>query len=81
MTQYPWHVKFGTLMSQSVNALLLGGHPDMSLSTRAELEKDSSRFWALIYRNAERLFGEGHCRDSLMSDIDMALFILEAKQK
>jgi hypothetical protein len=77
MKRYPWHVKFGTLLSQSVNALLLGGHPDMSLSTRAYLEKDNSRFWAFIHRAAERLFGEGHCYESFMSDLEMALFIIE----
>ena len=79
MKHYSWRIKFGTLFSQSINALVLGGHPDMSLSTRAYFERDSSPFWGRVYRTAEGLFGAGHCYDSFESDLEMALYMLEQK--
>jgi hypothetical protein len=72
MTNYPWRVKAGTLLSQSINALILGGHPDMSLSTRAYLESDHSSFWRFVFRAANRLFGTTHCFDSWQSDLEYA---------
>jgi hypothetical protein len=77
MTQYPWTVKAGTLISQAINALIIGGHPDMSLSTRAYLEADHSQFWRFVFRAANRLFGPAHCFESWQSDMEYAHDILE----
>lgn len=69
MTQYPWTVKAGTLLSQSINALILGGHPDQSLSSRALTEQESSPRWRWVRVTADRLLGEHHCRDAYEADV------------
>jgi len=67
-----WLTKFGTLISQTVNALLFGGHPDESLSARAFHEQHSSRFWAFVFMAANGIFGANHCYEAARSDLDYA---------
>ena len=69
MTKYSWRVKAGTLLSQSINALLLGGHPDQAISSRAYIEQDRSEAWRWVRIQADRLFGENHCRDAYGADV------------
>lgn len=63
--------RVGTIISQGINALLFGGHPDMSLSTRALLQRQHW-FWYWVYVIAEAVFDEGHCERSLESDLRFA---------
>ena len=65
-----WLTKFGTLISQTINALIFQGHPDESLSARAFHEHSDSRFWAFIYRAANLIFGADHCYQAALSDKD-----------
>jgi hypothetical protein len=77
MIDYPWSVKAGTLLSQAVNALLCGGHPDQSLSARAYAEQHDSPGWRRVAQLADRIFGAGHCQAAYESDILFALDILD----
>lgn len=72
MTRLGYLTRVGTVISQAINALVCNGHPDMSLSTRAYLERDTSAWWLRVYWIAEILFGAGHCRDSFESDVQFA---------
>lgn len=67
-----YFAKAGTVLSQAANALVCNGHPDMSLSTRAYLEQDSSLFWRAIHALAEIAFGSGHCQEAWESDCRFA---------
>ena len=67
-----WFTKFGTLLSQTINALAFQGHPDESLSARAFHEHSDSRFWMFIYRAANLIFGVDHCYQAALSDKDFA---------
>jgi hypothetical protein len=80
MTRYPWRVRTGTALSQLINAALFGGHPNVSLSTRAWHEHKTSRFWSFIRIMADAIFGQGHCEASREEDIIFAREVLEEMQ-
>jgi len=67
-----WLTKFGTLLSQTINALIFGGHPDESLSARSFHEHAHSSFWAFIYTAANWIFGANHCYEAARSDLNFA---------
>ena len=77
MQQYSWTVKAGTLLSQAVNALVCGGHPDQTLSSRAWT--DNSPFWLRIRKVANRLFGAKHCKESYEADVQFGYDIIDLK--
>ena len=77
MTKYSWRVKAGTLLSQAVNALILGGHPDQTCSSRAWTDQHKSARWAWIRIQADRLFGENHCRYAYEADVKFGADINE----
>ena len=68
--------RLGTILSQFAN-VLLGGHPDQTLSARSYYDRHRSRFWAWVYRRAESLFGEGHCYQSAQADKGFAQYVME----
>lgn len=68
MERMSYIAKAGTVLSQAANALVFNGHPDMSLSTRAYLEREQSEWWWAVYSWAEALFGAGHCEGSWEAD-------------
>ena len=68
MTKYPWRVRTGTALSQVINAMIFGGHPNVSLSTRAFYDQHKSRFWMLVRIMADAIFGQGHCEQSREED-------------
>jgi hypothetical protein len=49
------------LLSQAVNALWHGGHPDESLSARAWRERHVQE-WAKRHERIDRWLGLGHCK-------------------
>jgi hypothetical protein len=67
-----WLTKLGTLISQTINALIFQGHPDESLSARSFHERETSRFWAFIYSAANWIFGADHCYQAALSDKQFA---------
>ena len=79
MTKYPWTVKAGTLLSQAVNALIFGGHPDQALSSRAHVE--TTRFWRFIRWAADWLFGQGHCQKAYEADVKFGYDIIDQQVK
>ena len=70
-----WLGKLGALASQSVNALILGGSPNESISGRAYREN-----WR-IRRAIDRLFfwEPDHCRKAHESDLAFARLILSGE--
>ena len=72
MIHYPWPVRAGTALSQLINAAVFGGHPNVSLSTRAWHDQHKSRFWFAVRVAADWLFGEGHCERSCEEDLVFA---------
>ena len=80
MTQYPWRVRTGTALSQLINAALFGGHPNVSISTRAFYDQHKSRFWMMVRIMADAIFGEHHCEMSREEDIIFAREVLEELQ-
>ena len=80
MTKYSWRVRTGTALSQLINAAFFGGHPNVSLSTRAWHEHKTSRFWNLIKIMADAIFGQYHCEISCEEDIIFARDVLEERQ-
>ena len=71
-----WLHKLGTLVSQTINALIFQGHPDESLSARSYHERENSRFWVFIYRAANLIFGADHCYEAALSDREFAEDVL-----
>lgn len=69
--------KVGTLLSQTVNALVLGGNPDQSISSRAWANKDGSSTWATARSYIDAIFGKDHCKDSFDTDVDFALEVIK----
>lgn len=74
--QFPYHVLIGTALSQFVHALL-GGHPDISISTAAYLRGG----W--VEDAIDTLMGDGHCEESWHADCRFAdaVFAFSAKAK
>ena len=77
MTKYSWRVRTGTALSQLINAAIFGGHPNVSISTRAFYDQHKSRFWLSVRVVADWLFGEGHCEQSCEEDMQFAHDLLE----
>jgi hypothetical protein len=50
------------LLSQAVNALRYGGHPDESLSARAWRERSQPQ-WERRRSRIDRFLGVNHCKD------------------
>jgi len=77
MTKYSWRVRTGTAFSQLINAAVFGGHPNVSISTRAFYDQDKSRFWMMVRIIADAIFGQYHCEMSREEDIIFAREVLE----
>lgn len=74
-----------TLLSQLANVVLLGGHPDETISGRAYrrgvLCEDPA--WAKARERIDWIFvwEKNHCRKSHLRDVDFALMILALRSK
>lgn len=80
MTHYPLRIRLGTILSQFVHTLI-GGHPDLSLSSAAHVNRRDSAAWERVARIADRIFGAGHCEESFEADCQFAVDILEIKTR
>lgn len=72
--------KLKTILSQLLN-VLIGGHPDETLSARAFHERETSRFWSLIHKIANQLFGANHCHDAALEDLNFAEYVYRRWQR
>lgn len=70
--------RIGSIMSQTVNVIVLLGHPDESISARSYRMSGSSKRWLFFRRNVvDKLFGNGHCEEAFKTDIRHAKELLE----
>ena len=72
--------KLRTVLSQFLN-VLAGGHPDETLSARAYHEAPNSRFWAMIHKIANQLFGANHCHEAALEDLNFAEYVYRRWQR
>lgn len=65
--------RVGAWISQGINCVCLGGHPDQTVSARAWLNRGSAG-WRSAYRviNGVFFWQADHCRASHASDVEFA---------
>lgn len=64
-------------LSQGANCILFAGHEDQTVSARAYMRRDHSRFWLWMYKALNRVFKlllrqENHCLSSHLRDLRSA---------
>lgn len=69
-------------IDQLLNALC-GGYADETLSARMYRNRNKSWFWALLYREVNRMFflQDNHCFESYLSEIQRKQLPSEYRQK
>jgi len=77
----PWWVSVGDALSQLINAALLKGHPNESVSGRCYREtvlKSNRGAWMFAYDTINSLFflQENHCKEAYDGDVAMAARLL-----
>lgn len=75
MSAYLWNLL--EWISQGLNAVLLAGNPNMTVSARCYVNRERAG-WALAYRVINRAFfwQSDHCRQSYEDDLQFARSIL-----
>jgi hypothetical protein len=78
-------LNIGEIISQALNAILLAGNPNMTVSARCYLNREKPG-WRTAYFTVNKIFfwQEDHCRSSWVSDIvfaRQALFELEVPRR
>lgn len=74
-----WLLRIAAWLSQGINCVLLGGSPDMTVSSRCHYNRHK-RGWnaARLTINTIFFFQEDHCRTSYQSDVAFATRILNS---
>jgi len=72
MRRQSWFAKLGTCISQVINALLLGGDPDESISGRSH----RLGWWCEPWIDRLFFWEPHHCRNAHQSDRDRAFWLL-----
>jgi hypothetical protein len=67
---YAWLKKVLAIFSQCVNALLLNGRPNQTVSSRAHSESSTSRVWRVTERGLNLVFwfDKDHCANSFLRE-------------
>ena len=73
-----WFFKLLVVISQAVNALILGGEPDQTISSRA-YSCNTVKGWSFVERFINFVFfwDKNHCHNSWLMDVDFSNRIIE----
>ena len=73
-----WFFKLLVVISQTINALILNGEPDQTISSRA-YSCNNVKIWSLVEQCINFVFfwDKDHCYNSWLMDVDFSNRIIE----